>query len=189
MITYKATNTLNGKFYIGSTINFKRRKRDHLKGTENYPFQNALRKNPDAFIWEIYEDEYDKPILEQSLLDMWCGKEQCYNLNPFATRPPKIDPELNRKLASKKGRRLVDEKIGLFSRTKEEIVADAKKGRAALSQEMIIRGGKAAGKITSSQKWIDPEHLDLGTRSAATLVRMQIARGYPHESCNRKRIQ
>jgi group I intron endonuclease len=88
MDTYKATNTINGKFYIGSTNNFERRKKGHLNSKENYPFQNALRKNPDAFEWEVWSDDSDEPILEQALLDMWYGKECCYNLSAYANRPP-----------------------------------------------------------------------------------------------------
>jgi group I intron endonuclease len=88
MDTYKATNTTNGKFYIGSTTNFKMRKKAHLRSKESYPFQNALRKNPEAFEWEVWSDDFDEPILEQALLDMWCGKECCYNLNPSAKHPP-----------------------------------------------------------------------------------------------------
>lgn len=88
MITYVATNTLNGKFYIGSTKDFENRKKDHLKNKNNYPFQNALRKNPEVFEWEVHSDDCDKPVLEQALLDMWFGKECCYNLNPFAEHPP-----------------------------------------------------------------------------------------------------
>ncbi len=88
MDTYKATNTTNGKFYIGSTTNFEKRKKAHLRSKENYPFQRALRKNPDAFEWEVWSDNSNKPILEQALLDMWFGKECCYNLNQFADRGP-----------------------------------------------------------------------------------------------------
>lgn len=88
MDTYKATNTTNGKFYVGSSTNFERRKEEHLKSKENYPFQNALRKNPGAFEWEVWSDDSDEPILEQALLDMWFGKECCYNLNPSAKHPP-----------------------------------------------------------------------------------------------------
>lgn len=88
MITYIATNTLNGKFYIGSTVNFSKRKNNHLRSKLNYPFQSALRRHPDKFIWETWDDDSDEPILEQALLDMWFGKECCYNLNPVASRPP-----------------------------------------------------------------------------------------------------
>jgi len=88
MDTYKATNTTNGKFYIGSTTNFTRRKGEHLSSDANYPFQNALRNNPDVFEWEVWVDDSNEPVLEQALLDMWYGKECCYNLNPSASRPP-----------------------------------------------------------------------------------------------------
>jgi group I intron endonuclease len=88
MITYKATNTRNGKFYIGSAVDFDKRKQQHLRSALNYPFQNALRQSPDSFEWEIVEDDSDEPILEQALLDMWFGTEMCYNLNPRADRPP-----------------------------------------------------------------------------------------------------
>jgi group I intron endonuclease len=88
MYTYRATNTTNGKFYIGSTKNFEKRKKQHLKSSENLPFQNALRKNPEAFEWECWSGDSDEPILEQALLDMWFGCGQCYNLNPQASRPP-----------------------------------------------------------------------------------------------------
>lgn len=91
MITYKAINTLNGKFYIGSSRTwetFERRKNCHLKYGDALHFQNALRSNPEIFIWETFEDDEEEPILEQALLDMWFGKEQCYNLSPNASRPP-----------------------------------------------------------------------------------------------------
>jgi hypothetical protein len=95
MDTYKATNTINGKFYIGSAVDFERRKKEHLSSTANYPFQNALRANPDAFIWEVWSDDSEERVLEQALLDMWFGKEQCYNLNPKASAPPVLIGELN----------------------------------------------------------------------------------------------
>ena len=88
MDTYKATNTTNGKFYIGSSTNFERRKQQHLDSTESYPFQNALRKNPEAFEWEVWQDDSENRELEQALLDIWFGKEQCYNLNSVASAPP-----------------------------------------------------------------------------------------------------
>jgi hypothetical protein len=91
MDTYKATNTLNGKFYIGSTVNFQERKAAHLRSKENYPFQNALRANPGAFEWEVWSDDSEDRELEQALLDMWFGKEQCYNLSPTVSEPPRYE--------------------------------------------------------------------------------------------------
>jgi hypothetical protein len=102
MITYKATNTLNGKFYIGSSKDlhrFEERKKGHHSSKEPYPFQRALKKNPEAFEWEFVEDECDDPILEQALLDMWFGREQCYNLNKYADRPMPLSYDVAKKVA------------------------------------------------------------------------------------------
>ena len=58
MIIYKATNLINGKVYIGQTINvLKKRKINHLaranKGSEFY-FHNAIRKYGfDNFRWQV----------------------------------------------------------------------------------------------------------------------------------------
>ena len=95
MITYVATNTLNGKFYIGSTTNFAKRKRDHLNNRDNLPFQNALRANPDAFEWEVFEDTSDERILEGALLEMFGGKGQCYNILLDPASPPRLYGEDN----------------------------------------------------------------------------------------------
>ncbi len=115
MDTYRATNTENGKFYIGSTKNFEKRKQGHLSSKWNYPFQNALRKNPDAFEWEVWSDDCEEPVLEQALLDMWFGKEQCYNLNPYASRPPspegkQVTEEVKIKISQKMQGRYINEK-------------------------------------------------------------------------------
>lgn len=88
MITYIATNTVNGKFYIGSTnTDLEHRKRQHLCCSKNYPFQNALRANPQIFEWEVFEDNSDERVLEQALLEMFFGTEQCYNLSDSSYKP------------------------------------------------------------------------------------------------------
>lgn len=88
MITYIATNIVNGRFYVGSTTNFKKRRQEHLKSKLNHPFQCALRKNPENFVWHFAEDGFPEPRFEQVLLDLYFGSELCYNLNPKASRPP-----------------------------------------------------------------------------------------------------
>jgi hypothetical protein len=47
--------------------------------------------------------------------------------------------------------------------------------------------GKGA-KITNSQKWVDPNHTELGEHSAPTLAQMQKRRGYPHGKENRTKV-
>ena len=52
---YKFTNKVNGKIYIGKTIDWKRRKRDHRRSAKNpkYYFGRALRKHG----WDNFEIE------------------------------------------------------------------------------------------------------------------------------------
>lgn len=136
MITYIATNTLNGKFYIGSTKDFGKRKKDHLKSKNNYPFQNALRKHPDLFEWETHVDDCDEPVLEQALLDMWFGKEQCYNINPFASRPPSPEGrEISEEMREKIREKLIGRDINTATR---EAVSLSNKTRV-LSEETLIK--------------------------------------------------
>ena len=136
MFTYRATNTLNGNVYIAITANFEKRKSDHLCSNEPYPFQRALRKHPDAFVWEVWGDDLDEPTLEQTLLDWWFGSERCYNLNPSASRPP-----------SWKGRRQSEEH--------KERKADAIRGKKR-SEEFCKKVSKAKkGKKPSG--WFLPD--------------------------------
>ena len=92
---YFIRNTKNGKFYIGSAVDFTKRKREHFwylrKGTHpNKHLQSA---------WNIYGEKYFafeivhcceisilKPI-EQGILNIFCGTEQCYNIAKDAYSP------------------------------------------------------------------------------------------------------
>jgi general stress protein YciG len=173
MDTYKATNTLNGKFYIGSTNDFQKRKRQHLKSDKNYPFQNALRKNPEVFEWECWTDDSDKPILEQAMLDMWFGKEQCYNLNPRADRPSASLDQCRRgglvalekhpnqlsNNGKKSGRKTFELGLGLFSLTPDQQAENQKKGGQvlydrgeglhSLTPEQHAENGRKGGAVSA----------------------------------------
>jgi group I intron endonuclease len=145
MYTYKATNTLNGKFYVGSAVNFEKRKAQHLKSKLNLPFQNALRKYSEMFEWEVWEDDSKEPILEQSLLDMWCGKAQCYNINPNADRP-------SIEISIQNGKSAVINQSGIFNpewRESESFKAHQKKAG--------ISGGQAVAERRIG--FIDPEYI------------------------------
>jgi len=70
------------------------------------------------------------------------------------------------------GLKCKEEGLGMFSLTYEE--------KAAIGRETI--------KKVNSQKWIDPEHPELGEHSAGTLTQMQKRRGLPHGKENRVRV-
>jgi group I intron endonuclease len=196
MCTYRVTNTTNGKFYIGSTKNFKNRKREHLRSTENYPFQNALRKNPEAFEWEVFSDDIDEPLLEQALLDMWFGKACCYNLCPTANRPP-AHPEIS----SRTGKKLAQLKVGCHD-PKNASKGGKISGRAAVINQTGIhdpcykencrhyksRAGKARAEQAKKELWVDPEHPELGSHHFNTLKKLQREWGYPSGKQNKVKI-
>lgn len=146
MDTYRATNTTNGKFYIGSTTNFNKRKNSHFTSKENYPFQNALRKNPEAFEWEVWSDDSEEPILEQALLDMWFGTEQCYNLNPSAKHPPRSTEGV-----SKGGKVVFQEKSGIHS--EEWLNSDECLKQRKENGEKCRDEGKGMFSLTSEERF------------------------------------
>jgi group I intron endonuclease len=168
MFTYKATNTSNGKFYIGSTNNFEKRKKGHLKSKESYPFQNALRKNPKAFEWEVWEDNSDEPILEQALLDMFFGTGQCYNLNPIASRPPshkgrKKTPEHRARIGkAHKGRVKSPEECEKISRAKKGKPPGMALPDGTIPREIVEK--RAASRVANGKKWTQEQRKSLGLK-------------------------
>lgn len=51
------------------------------------------------------------------------------------------------------------------------------------------KGGKRGAQTTNSQKYVDPDHPELGIRSPGTLVLMQKARGLPSGPGNREKVR
>ena len=45
------------------------------------------------------------------------------------------------------------------------------------------------GKISTSQKWEDPDHPELGSHNAGNLVKIQRKKGLPHGKENRRKVQ
>jgi group I intron endonuclease len=88
VITYVPINLSNRRFYVGSTVDFDRRWQEHRSSIANYPFQNALQKNPENFFVLISEDDgLDTRDEEQFYLDFYHGSEQCYNISRDASAP------------------------------------------------------------------------------------------------------
>lgn len=95
---YKLRNTLNGRFYIGSTRRFKERWTQHLKQLENGKHHNQFLLNDyrkcgtDVFeivVLEIVVGEKELRLArEQNFLDqLYDNQQKCYNLSPYAKSP------------------------------------------------------------------------------------------------------
>jgi group I intron endonuclease len=236
MITYRALNTQNKKWYVGSAIDFERRKKEHLNSKQNTPFHNALRKNPELFVWEILqEDNSNHRQFEQLILDIWFGSKYCYNLSSSAggfNSDTARKASLSRTEEGKKqGGRVSGSKVGKITHQKypEKMKNNGSKTLALLiernhnhqsdagkvggksgSSDKKRKGGikcrdkkigmfsispdrrseisRDTAKKTFSQRWMDPNHPELGIQSAGTLVCMQKRRGYPHDRENRIRV-
>lgn len=122
---YKIINVVNNKFYVGSAVDFKRRKTRHFselrtKKHNNSKLQNAWNKyGEQAFVFVVVEDLPDGVDLlaaENVWLKEHVGKEYCYNIGVDATAPTlgmsgELSPTYGRK------------------RTPEELAAQSWKGR------------------------------------------------------------
>lgn len=94
---YQITNKINGKFYIGSSMNILDRWDCHkarlkVNKHKNAHLQNSVNKyGIENFEFSIIE-RFDSPDpmlgrnAEQKLLDIWFGNEKCYNLNAKADK-------------------------------------------------------------------------------------------------------
>jgi group I intron endonuclease len=93
---YKIINAVNNKFYVGSAVNFEKRKARHLwrlrRGDHaNKHLQAAWHKYGDkAFVFvvvEVVPEGADLLAAENVWLKQHVGKEYCYNLGTDATAP------------------------------------------------------------------------------------------------------
>lgn len=93
---YKIINVVNNKFYVGSAVDFARRKRVHWSrlrrgNHSNKHLQSAWNKYGEtSFVFVIVEEHgVDVDILaaEDVWLEAHVGKEYCYNLGTHATAP------------------------------------------------------------------------------------------------------
>lgn len=113
-VIYQIRNKTNGKVYIGSTRNKTQRKATHfyfLRKRKHYNehLQRSFARNPDAFIWEVLEDNVPVESLhdrENAWLDKLktetgaFDKSRTYNVSIDANRPA-ITPELRERLSKK----------------------------------------------------------------------------------------
>lgn len=91
---YRIVNKINGKYYIGSSIDIDKRWKYHLSESKQnrykYPLYNAIRKyGKDNFILEVIQqcDISDLEYIEQTYLDKHVGNKTCYNISNSVFAP------------------------------------------------------------------------------------------------------
>jgi group I intron endonuclease len=146
---YKIINVVNNKFYVGSAVNFSRRKTRHFSELRtqthnNSKLQNAWNKYGEAsFIFVVVEEVHNKLLLleaENRWLKDHVGKEYCYNLGVDAIAPMlgisgEASPTWGRK------------------RTPEELAAQSWKGKKHSEEsKQKIRGALKGHHISTSTR-------------------------------------
>lgn len=91
---YKITCTANGKFYIGRTVDYRKRIRQHMNDMIRHDHKNPIiqgcydKYGVDSFEFELIEPmDVDSETMiqrEQELLDRYIGTENCMNVNRSA---------------------------------------------------------------------------------------------------------
>ena len=83
MLTYRATNKVTGRYYIGSAKSYchymNRIGNHHIRKSES-DFHRDLQADPKNFIWEVLcEDELETRDYEYTQLQEHVGNPLCYN--------------------------------------------------------------------------------------------------------------
>ena len=93
---YKIINVINNKFYVGSAVDFKRRKARHFSELrhgkhKNIHLQSAWRKyGEQAFVFVVVQElarDEDLFDAEDAWLKEHVGKDYCYNIGTEAASP------------------------------------------------------------------------------------------------------
>jgi hypothetical protein len=217
MITYIGLNLKTKRFQVGSTIDFARRYKQHLKNDMNPEFNRALQKDPEGFYWFLSDDDgYSDRREEQYYLDFYTGSLWCTNINPNATEPPyhggskwwTKNGDVKRSINCpgegwEEGTpnsmtaaivKLNKDQMAIIGEDGKSIkaVSMAHKSHAEKTEEgKSVRGLKLAEDwaYKLQEIWEDPDHPELGQTTAGALARKQKARGYPSGKENRVKVK
>jgi group I intron endonuclease len=146
---YKIINVVNNKFYVGSAVNFSRRKARHFSELRHNKHNNRWlqaswnKHGESAFVFAIVEEVQDKRLLvevENRWLKEHVGKEYCYNIGVNAVAPTlgwsgEKSPTWGRK------------------RTPEELAAQSWKGKKHSEEsKQKIRGALKGHHVSTSTR-------------------------------------
>ena len=133
---YKITNTINGKSYIGQTIQdaVKTRIRDHLTGNGNRIVKHAIAKyGEDAFVFEILHDGIIPEFLDtleiEAIQNFNTIAPNGYNLDTGGNRNKTRSEETKRKLSKANKGKPGPNKGKTFSEEHRRKISEAHKGK------------------------------------------------------------
>lgn len=209
---YKIINVVNNKFYVGSAVDFKRRKTRHFSELRmgkhnNQKLQNAWNKyGEQAFVFVVVEelpDDADLFAAENVWLHEHVGTEYCYNIGVNATAPMlgmsgelspawgyKHTPEAREKIsAAGVGRVQSQESI---KRKTEHLIGKPKSAevRAKISASLTGEGNFWYGKQRPDHgakvsKAVRMEHVDGEVFEFASIKALRDATGMKPPTVNR----
>lgn len=170
-VIYKIRNVTNDHYYVGSTVDSRKRFWAHRKalraGTHDcVHLQRAWNKyGEDCFRFEVIEQLDSKEALypaEQRWLDVHFGRTYCYNVAAHADSPMRdASPEMRAHLATKTKEWLAREghpRLG-YKCTPEEIAHSAERRRGKAAGAEHYRYGNTVSdetkaKISAAQKGV-----------------------------------
>lgn len=166
---YKATNTVNGKVYIGFDSNWPKRRITHkcASKSQNHKFYYAIRKHGwESFIWEVIYQSQDREhtlsVMEPLFILEYNSMSEGYNstaggegISGF-TRIMSEDEKLRRSLAAKGVPKSDEHRESMRNKTISST------HRLALSTAAKKRGGRPRSeetrrKMSESQKKVVPQ--------------------------------
>lgn len=155
-VIYKIRNLVNGKFYVGSTVDarvrFQAHKRRLRKGTHQSPHLQAAwnKYGEDCFkfeVVEVVENRDELLAVEQTWLDEHAGKSYCYNWATDASAPMRGKKHTEEAKAKSKNRSVKrGEDHYRFGKTLDEAtrkkIGDAQRGVAKAPRVYTEEGRK-----------------------------------------------
>ena len=156
---YKIINIVNNKFYVGSAVNFSRRKTRHFSELRNGKHNNAKLQNAwnkygeSAFLFVEVEQIQDKSLLlaaENVWLKKHVGSDYCYNIGVDATAPHlgccgELSPTWGMQHTEE-----AKEKIGAASKARVQLDEEKLKRRATMKGHEVPTATRAKISATLS---------------------------------------